>query len=251
MTVLLDLKNIHKNYGDDKIKNILILENISFNIKKGEFVCVVGPSGCGKSTLLRIISGIIPPTSGEVSYRGEGIYYSREKIAMVFQTFALFPWLTVLENVALGLEARGLPKKLREKRAGFYIDKVGLDGHEEAYPRELSGGMKQRVGIARALTCEPELLLMDEPFSGLDTLTGENLRSEVTGLWQDKTLPIKSVLMATHGIEEAVFLADRILLMSSSPGKIIGDISVPLLRPRNRKDDEFQKLSDEIYSLIV
>lgn len=251
MTVLSELKNIHKNYGDDKIKNILILENISFNIKKGEFVCVVGPSGCGKSTLLRIISGIIPPTSGEVSYLGEKIYYSQEKIAIVFQSFALFPWLTVLENITLGLEARGLPKKLREKRAGFYIDKVGLDGYEEAYPKELSSGMKQRVGIARALTCEPELLLMDEPFSSLDTLTGENLRAEVIDLWLDKSLPIKSVLMATHGIEEAVFLADRILLMSSSPGKIIGDISVPLLRPRNKKDDEFQKLSDEIYSLIV
>lgn len=247
---LLDIQNVYKTYTDNS-RSITVVEDISFSINAGEFVCLVGPSGSGKSTLLRIIAGLDTASQGEVLYQGQPVSHAMDRIAMVFQSFALLPWLTVNENVELGLEARGVSKQEREQRASKFIDKVGLDGFEEAYPRELSGGMKQRVGIARALTVEPQLLLMDEPFSALDALTAQNLREEVLTLWQDETLPVDSVIMVTHGIEEAVLMADRILVMSARPGRIKADVRVELPRPRNMKDEAFGRFTDRIYSLVL
>jgi len=247
---LLELKEVTKSYQFEDTE-VTVLEKISFVVEPREFVCLVGPSGCGKSTLLKMVTGLSAPTAGRFLYRGREITGINREAAMVFQSFALFPWLTVRQNVALGLEALGLPKPEYERKADYYIDKVGLDGQEEAYPRELSGGMKQRVGLARALTVEPELLCMDEPFSALDALTATNLREEVIDLWQDKTLPLKAILMVTHSIEEAVFMADKIIVMSTRPGRVTKEIEVPLTRPRNMKEEAFMQVTDEIYSLIV
>ncbi|MGB9797193.1 MAG: ABC transporter ATP-binding protein [bacterium] len=247
---VLEVRNVYRTYHHEET-NIVVLEDISFEINEGEFVCLVGPSGCGKSTLLRMIVGLDRPTKGEILYRGEKVNGINPKTALVFQNFALIPWLTVWQNVELGLEARGIDKKERERRVRYWLEKVGLDGHENAYPRELSGGMKQRVGFARALALEPELLCMDEPFSSLDPLTSQNLREELLRLWGDKELPTVSILMVTHSIEEAIFMSDRVLIMSTHPGKIIGDIKVELSRPRNMRDEAFQKFVDEIYAMIV
>ncbi len=245
----LELKNISKTYGE---KNpILVLDNISFNMEKSEFLCIVGPSGCGKSTLLRIIAGIETPSSGTVLIEGEKVAASNLKIAMVFQSFAILPWLTVLQNVELGMEARGINEKVRRERALKYIDIVGLGDFENAYPKELSGGMKQRVGLARAICVEPKLLCMDEPFSALDPLTAENLREEILMLWKDPTLPPESVIMITHNVEEAVYMADRIITLSQRPGQIIEDMIVDLKRPRDRKSKEFYNIMDHIYSLLA
>lgn len=246
---LVEVRHVYKTYTDEK-RDLTVLKDISFSVKEDEFVCLVGPSGSGKSTLLRMIVGLDRPSQGSILYRGQEWTGINPRIAMVFQSFALFPWLTVKENVALGLEARGVPKAERERLADRYIDKVGLDGFEDALPRELSGGMKQRVGIARALTVEPELLCMDEPFSSLDALTAQNLREEVLDLWQDESMPVSSVLMVTHGIEEAVFLADRIIVFSRRPASVIADVKVDLPRPRNTKDESFSKTVDYIYSLL-
>lgn len=247
---MLEVKNIFKTYTD-RSRSITVLEDISFTVDKGEFVCLVGPSGSGKSTLLRMIAGLDRPTHGEALYRGRPVVEAMDRIAVVFQSFALLPWLTVSENVEIGLEARGMDRVERQKRANRFIDKVGLDGFEEAYPKELSGGMKQRVGIARALTVEPELLLMDEPFSALDALTAQNLREEVLTLWQDQSLPLGAVIMVTHGIEEAVFMADRVVVMSSRPGRVKADVRIDLPRPRNMKDEAFGRMTDKIYSLVL
>lgn len=247
---LLEVKNIFKRYTD-RNRSITVLEDISFSVEKGEFVALVGPSGSGKSTLLRMIAGLDQPTSGEALYRGRPVTEAMDRIAVVFQSFALLPWLTVAENVEIGLEARGVDKETRQQRGSRFIDKVGLDGFEEAYPRELSGGMKQRVGIARALSVEPELLLMDEPFSALDALTAANLREEVLDLWQDETLPLGAVIMVTHGIEEAVFMADRVVVFSTRPGRVKADVKVDLPRPRNMKDEAFSRMTDKIYSLVL
>ncbi|MDI6690085.1 MAG: ABC transporter ATP-binding protein [Actinomycetota bacterium] len=248
--VLLEVKNISKSFFEDS-KRITIIEDITFDVSEGKFVCVVGPSGCGKSTLLRMIAGLDKPTTGEILYRGKPIQNANLHVALVFQSFALLPWLTVMQNVCLGLEARGIPPEQGIKRAEKYIDKVGLEGFEEAYPRELSGGMKQRVGLARALVVEPELLLMDEPFSALDALTAENLREEVLDLWQDKSLPFRGVVMVTHSIEEAVYMGEKVVVISSRPGKVIDNIRIELSRPRDRRDENFNKITDKIYSLIV
>lgn len=246
---LLEVNHVYKTYTDAN-RSLTVLDDISFSIAKGEFVCLVGPSGSGKSTLLRMVVGLIQPSRGEIYYRGQQVRGVMDKMAIVFQSFALMPWLTVMGNVALGLEAKGVPRAEREALASKYIDKVGLDGFEEAYPRELSGGMKQRVGIARALTMEPELLCMDEPFSALDAFTAQNLREEVLDLWLDVTLPVKSVLMVTHGIEEAVFMSDRIIVLSRRPARVLADVRVDLPRPRNMKDEAFARMTDKIYSLL-
>ncbi|AKX93154.1 nitrate/sulfonate/bicarbonate ABC transporter ATP-binding protein [Moorella thermoacetica] len=246
---LLEVNHVYKTYTDAN-RSLTVLDDISFSIAKGEFVCLVGPSGSGKSTLLRMVVGLIQPSRGEIFYRGQQVRGVMDKMAIVFQSFALMPWLTVMGNVALGLEAKGISRPEREALASKYIDKVGLDGFEEAYPRELSGGMKQRVGIARALTMEPELLCMDEPFSALDAFTAQNLREEVLDLWLDVTLPVKSVLMVTHGIEEAVFMADRIIVLSRRPARVLADVRVDLPRPRNMKDEAFARVTDKIYSLL-
>lgn len=247
---LLELREVTKTYHFEET-DVTVLERISFNVNPGEFVCLVGPSGCGKSTILKMVTGLTFPSAGQVLYKNQEVVTVNTQTAMVFQSFALFPWLTVRQNVALGLEARGWPKRESEAKANYYIDKVGLDGHEDAYPKELSGGMKQRVGLARALTVEPELLCMDEPFSALDPLTATNLREEVLDLWQDESLPIKAILMVTHSIEEAVFMADKIVVMSTRPGRVIEEVKVDLKRPRNMKEEKFMQVTDEIYSLIV
>src|SRR5215469_16692017 len=200
---LLDLRNVSKSFTLPK-GTLNVLKDISFSIEEGEFVALVGPSGCGKSTLLRIINGIVPLTSGRIQYKGKQVDGINLECALVFQSFALLPWLTVKANVEMGLEARGVPVEEREKRAGVYIDKVGLDGFEEAYPRELSGGMKQRVGFARALAIEPKVLMMDEPFSALDALTAITLREELIDIWQSPNMSVHNIIIVTHIIEEAV-----------------------------------------------
>ena len=244
---LLALRDISKSFPN----GIHILGPISIIVEEGEFVVIIGPSGAGKSTMLRTITGLTDLTSGEILYKGKRIWGVNHKTALVFQSFALFPWLTVMENVALGLEAQGIEKTERNKRARRYIDMVGLDGYERAYPRELSGGMKQRVGLARALTVEPELLCMDEPFSGLDALTASNLREQLLDIWLSKQIVTKAIVLVTHSVEEAVLMGDRVLLMASKPGRIVADRPVTLARPRKPKSPQFEEQVDQLYSLIV
>src|SRR5216684_4642878 len=243
---LLELNHVSKSFAHAK-GTLQVLEDISFNVEEGEFVAIVGPSGCGKSTLLRIINGVVPLSSGQVLYRSHQVDGINLECALVFQSFALLPWLSVKANVELGLEAQGLPLAEREKRANIYIDKVGLDGFEEAYPRELSGGMKQRVGFARALAVEPKVLFMDEPFSALDALTAITLREELLDMWQAGDMPVHTIVIVTHIIEEAVELADRVLVMSSHPGRIAADLQVDLARPRDRRHEAFNALSDKVF----
>lgn len=213
-------------------QTIRALESVTFDVFPHEFLCIVGPSGCGKSTLLRIVDGLDVPTSGHVLVKGEEVTAPSPKVSMIFQTFALLPWKNVRENVELGLEAQGIPLRARREKAAKYIDSVGLSGFEEAYPRELSGGMKQRVGIARALAVEPEVLLMDEPFSSLDELTANALRKEVLEIWREPTKVTDTFVMVTHNVHEAVFMADRIIVLRARPGSLVADIAVELPRPR-------------------
>ena len=238
--------------GFDKAQGeVLVLDGVNVTLYEGEIVGLLGRSGSGKSTLLRIICGLIEPSSGSVTYKGQPLHGPARGVAMVFQTFALFPWLTVLQNVEAGLEAQGIPVAERRKRALAAIDLIGLDGYENAYPRELSGGMRQRVGFARALVVDPALLLMDEPFSALDVLTAETLRPDLLDLWTQGRMPIRSILIVTHNIEEAVFMCDRILVLSSNPGRVVSEIRVPFTHPRNRLDPAFRTLVDEIYSRMT
>src|ERR1700688_410465 len=231
--------------------NVLILDGLGLTLRDNEIVGLLGRSGCGKSTLLRIIAGLMPPTAGIVAIDGEPVRGPAGQVAMVFQTFALFPWLTVLDNVEIGLEAQGMLVAERHKRALAAIDLIGLDGYESAYPKELSGGMRQRVGLARALVVNPKVLLMDEPFSTLDVLTAETLRTDLLDLWCEGRMPISSILMVTHDIEEAVLMCDRILVFSSNPGRILGEIKVDLPQPRSRLDPRFRQLVDDIYARMT
>jgi len=247
---MLSLRRVSKSFLD-RARPTPVLEGVSLEIPEHEFVCVVGPSGSGKSTLLRIMMGLTAPSSGDVLYRGRRVTEVNLHAAMVFQSFALLPWLAVQANAELGLRARDLSDDDARKRAAFYLDRVGLDGYEEAYPTELSGGMKQRAGIARALAVEPELLFMDEPFAGLDALTSANLREEVLTLWSDHALPVNTVVMVTHIIEEAVLMADRVVVLSPRPGRVVADLPVPLQRPRNKRDEGFDELVDSIFEKIV
>jgi NitT/TauT family transport system ATP-binding protein len=228
-----------------------VLDNVSLSLKAGEIVALLGRSGCGKSTLLRIISGLIRPTEGAVTISGQPVTGPAEDVAMVFQSFALFPWLNVLDNVEIGPRASGVPLEETRQRALKAIDTIGLDGFESAYPKELSGGMRQRVGFARALVMQPKILLMDEPFSALDVLTAETLRTDLLDLWQEGRIPIKSMLMVTHNIEEAVLMSDRILVLSSNPGRIAAEIPVTIPHPRDRLDPDFRALVDRIYALMT
>ncbi|WP_423460613.1 AAA-associated domain-containing protein [Ottowia sp. VDI28] len=239
-------RGFKKSQGD-----VLVLDGVNLSLREGEIVGLLGRSGSGKSTLLRIICGLIEPSSGGVTYRGKALRGAAEGVAMVFQTFALFPWLTVLQNVEAGLEAQGVPAAERRRRALAAIDLIGLDGFENAYPRELSGGMRQRVGFARALVVDPTLLLMDEPFSALDVLTAETLRTDLLDLWTQARMPIRSILIVTHNIEEAVFMCDRILVLSSNPGRVAAEIKVPFAHPRNRLDPAFRALVDDIYAKMT
>jgi NitT/TauT family transport system ATP-binding protein len=247
MDALLDLHDVRRAFARPGGGELLVLDGVNLELKPGEIVGLLGRSGSGKSTLLRIISGLAAPTSGTVSYMGHAVNGPARGIAMVFQGFALFPWLTVLENVQLGLEALALPQQEIRKRALAAIDLIGLDGYESAYPRELSGGMRQRVGFARALVVHPNILLMDEPFSALDVLTAENLRTDLLELWSEGDLPIKGIILVTHNIEEAVLMCDRVCLFSTNPGKIVSEIKIDLRKPRDRNDPAFIALVDRIY----
>lgn len=224
---------------------------MSLTLAAGEFACLLGPSGCGKSTLLRIITGLQPPSEGLVLYRGAPLRGVNPHSTIVFQTFALFPWLTVQENVEVALKARGLPPTLRTARALKLLDMVGLDGFETAYPRELSGGMRQKVGFARAMAVEPELLCLDEPFSALDVLSAEALRGELLELWTGGDMPTQAILMVTHNIEEAVFMADRIVVMDHDPGRVVAELTVGLPHPRQRKSPEFLAVVDRVYATLA
>lgn len=228
-----------------------VLEGVDLTLREGEIVALLGKSGSGKSTLLRIMAGLVGADRGEVRFRGQALAGPAEGIAMVFQSFALFPWLTVQQNVELGLEAQGVPKAERERRAEAAIDMIGLSGFHSALPRELSGGMRQRVGIARAMVTEPDLLLMDEAFSALDVLTGETLRDEMLALWESGRANIRSILIVSHNIEEAVMMADRILILSSDPGRVRAEVRVPFARPRNRDSAKVRALIDEVYTLMT
>jgi len=244
---LLDVRSIRKIFPKPGGGELLVLDDINLRVEEGEILGLLGRTGSGKSTLLRLIAGLSQPAAGSISYLGQTVTGPAPGIAMVFQSFALFPWLNVLENVELGLEALGLPPHEIRRRSLAAIDLIGLDGFESAYPRELSGGMRQRVGFARALVVHPNILLMDEPFSALDVLTAETLRTDFLDLWSEGQLPIKGVVLVTHNIEEAVLMCDRILIFSTSPGRIMSEIKVSLLQPRHRLDPRFRELVEQIY----
>jgi len=248
---LVSIRDCRQSYPKEAASDVIILEGVDLTLKEGEIVGLLGRSGSGKSTLLRIVSGLLKPTAGDVRWRGQPITGPVRGVSMVFQSFALFPWLTVEENVALGLEAQGVPKAERARRAEDAIDLIGLGGYENAYPKEMSGGMRQRVGLARALVVHPDLLLMDEPFSALDVLTAETLRTDLIDLWMENRLPVKSVLMVTHNIEEAVLMCDRILVFSSNPGRVASELKVPFPHPRERLDPDFRQMVDDIYALMT
>ena len=245
--LLLEIDNVRKTFPRTDGGELLVLDGVSLHMKDGEIVGLLGRSGSGKSTLLRLIAGLSRPSAGNLAYRGDPIDGPPLGIAMVFQSFALFPWLTVYDNVALGLEAQQVPRADIRRRSLAAIDLIGLDGYESAYPRELSGGMRQRVGFARALVVHPQILLMDEPFSALDVLTAETLRTDFLDLWSDGRTPIKGVLLVTHNIEEAVLMCDRIMIFGSNPGRILTEIPVTLPQPRNRLDPSFAALVERIY----
>lgn len=247
ITPLLNVDSVRKAFPKPDGGELLVLEDVDLNLKEGEIVGLLGRSGSGKSTLLRLIAGLSRPGAGTVTYMGAAVNGPPKGIAMVFQSFALFPWLTVLENVEIGLEAIGVERLERRRRSLEAIDLIGLDGFESAYPRELSGGMRQRVGFARALVVHPNILLMDEPFSALDVLTAETLRTDFLDLWGEGQLPIKGVIIVTHNIEEAVLMCDRVLIFGSNPGRILREIKVDLPQPRARLDPSFRELVESIY----
>ncbi|MEV6955819.1 nitrate/sulfonate/bicarbonate ABC transporter ATP-binding protein [Streptomyces sp. NPDC051183] len=251
MTTILKAAALTKSYaGADG--ELPVLGGIDLEIHEGEIVALLGKSGSGKSTLLRCLAGLIPTSSGSVTYRGEELRGANPGTAMVFQTFALLPWLTVQQNVELGLEAKGVDREERARQAVAAIDLIGLDGFESAYPKELSGGMRQRVGFARALVVEPDVLMMDEPFSALDVLTAENLRGELMELWASDRFPAKAVVLVTHNIEEAVLMADRVVVLGSRPyGTIKETFEVGLARPRDRTGAEFETIVDAVYAVMT
>ncbi|HEX7389406.1 MAG TPA: nitrate/sulfonate/bicarbonate ABC transporter ATP-binding protein [Acidiphilium sp.] len=248
---LLEVRKCRQAYPKEANNELIVLDDVNVSLREGEIVGLLGRSGSGKSTLLRIIAGLLRPTSGEVLWQGRPVRGPVRGVAMVFQSFALFPWLTVQENVELGLEAQGVARAEREARAEDAIDLIGLGGYDGAYPKELSGGMRQRVGLARALVTHPDLLLMDEPFSALDVLTAETLRTDLIDLWSDRKLPVKSMLLVTHNIEEAVLMCDRILVFSSDPGRVAHEMTVRFPHPRNRLDPAFRQLVDDIYAVMT
>jgi NitT/TauT family transport system ATP-binding protein len=247
---LIDLQGVSKKIS---MKNgeMGIIQDASFSVADNDFLALVGPSGCGKSTLLRLIQGLDQPSSGKILFRGRPVTSVQKQMSMVFQSFALYPWLNVRENISLGLEARNVPPEKQTELVEKYLNITGLTGFEEAYPRELSGGMRQRVGLARALIVDPAVLLMDEPFSALDPLTAESLRDEVLLLWEDPNIPPDAVVLVTHNIEEAILMANRIIVMSHRPGTILAGVPVKLPRPRDRKSQAFYDMVDYVYSLVT
>jgi NitT/TauT family transport system ATP-binding protein len=249
--LLLAVERVSKAYPRRGGDPHLVLQDVDLSVRDGEILALLGRSGSGKSTLLRIIVGLVAPSSGAVRYRGAVVRGPVPQFSMVFQSFALFPWLTVLQNVELGLEAAGVDPQTRRRRALEAIDMIGLDGFESAYPRELSGGMRQRVGVARALVVEPELLLMDEPFSALDVLTADTLRSDLLHLWEGGRMKTRGIIVVSHNIEEAVLLADRIVVLGSDPGRIVANLDVSLKRPRDRDSAGFRLVVDHVYGLMT
>jgi NitT/TauT family transport system ATP-binding protein len=248
---IIEARQVEKFYAQPNDKRIQVIAPTDLEIASGEIVALLGPSGSGKSTLLRMLTGLAAPSAGEVLWHAQPIRSQPANVSIVFQSFALFPWLTVIENVEAPLKARGVEPIPRRKRALKILDTVGLDGFEAAYPKELSGGMKQRVGFARALVVEPEVLFMDEPFSALDVLTADNLRSELLELWRGHTMPTRAVFLVTHNIEEAVLLADRIVVLGKNPGRVRTDFRVGLAHPRDRKSKPFVQLVDYIYTVLT
>ena len=247
---LIEVDGVDKSFAS-RHGTISIMKGVTFDVADNDFLAIVGPSGCGKSTLLRLIQGLDHATGGTIRFRGQPVTEVMHEMAMVFQNFALYPWLTVKENVGFGLKARGWAPDRIDAQVERYISVTGLVGFEEAYPRELSGGMRQRVGLARALAVEPAVLLMDEPFSALDPLTAESLREEVLQLWRDPQLPPEAVVLVTHNIEEALMMADRVIVLARRPSKVLAGVLVQLPRPRDRKSDAFYELTDYVYSLIT
>ena len=248
---VIEVEKVSKSFVFEKSK-ILVLNNVSFSVGKDEFLCLVGPSGCGKSTLLRIIAGLEKPDQGRILFNGQSVEAPSPKIAMVFQLFGLLPWKTALENIEVPLEVVRIAKQIRIQIAQEYLRMVGLESFENTYPHDLSGGMKQRVGIARALALKPEVLLMDEPFSSLDELTAKTLRELVLSIWREPALPTNSFIMVSHNVEEAVFMADRIIVISPRPGKVIGEIRVDIPRPRSEhlRDNQYFFFVDEVVKLL-
>jgi NitT/TauT family transport system ATP-binding protein len=248
---LVSVRDLTKTFATRDGGELPVLEGITLDVVPGEIVALLGKSGSGKSTLLRCIAGLVLPSSGTVTFRGRPLQGINPGVSLVFQTFALLPWLTVQQNVELGLEAQGIAPEERAKRALEAIDLIGLDGFESAFPKELSGGMRQRVGFARALVVDPDLLLMDEPFSALDVLTAENLRTELLELWQAGEFPAEAILIVTHNIEEAVTFSDRVIVLGTNPGRIRAELNIGLERPRDRRSTDFEALVDEIYGIIT
>jgi NitT/TauT family transport system ATP-binding protein len=248
---IVETRDIEKYYVQPEGNRIEVIAPTNLAIYPEKIIALLGPSGSGKSTMLRMITGLVQPSAGEVCWHGEPLAGQAPNVSIVFQNFALFPWLTVLENVEAPLAARGIGVVDRRKRALKILDTVGLDGFETAYPKELSGGMKQRVGFARALVVEPDVLFMDEPFSALDVLTAENLRGELLELWTSRKMPTRAIFMVTHNIEEAVLLADRVVVLGRNPGRIRADFEVDLPRPRDRKAKHFIELVDHIYMVLT
>jgi NitT/TauT family transport system ATP-binding protein len=254
--VILEAQRVSKRFEAEGkqpkgVQAPLVLDDINLQIAAGDFVALLGPSGSGKSTLLRLLAGLMPPTTGQVLFKGVPQYGPNPHLAMVFQSFALFPWLTVLQNVELGLQAQELPRTQRLKRSLAAIDAIGLDGFEDAYPKELSGGMLQRVGFARALVVEPELLFMDEAFSALDVLTAANLRKELMSLWRARKIPTRAIVMVTHNIEDAVNMADRIVILGTDPGHIRVELQGLPTEKRDAKFDEYTNMVDLIYRIMT
>ena len=250
-TTIIRAERVEKYYAQPSENRIQVISPTNLSIEPGEIVALLGPSGSGKSTLMRMLTGLSKPSAGEVYWHEIPIEQAQVNVSIVFQSFALFPWLTVFENVEAPLKARGMEPAERRKRAIKILDTVGLDGFQAAYPKELSGGMRQRVGFARALVVEPEVLFMDEPFSALDVLTAENLRSELLELWQNKTIPTRAIFLVTHNIEEAVLLADRIIVLGRNPGHVRTDFKVTLTHPRDRKAAAFTQLVDYVYKVLT
>lgn len=248
---IIEIVDIKQSFKKAEFQELLVLDKINLKVHENEIIAILGKSGSGKSTLLRIIAGLIAPSSGQVFYQEKPVLGPVRGISMVFQTFGLLPWLTVLQNVELGLEALGMDRKQREEKALKAIDMIGLDGFESALPKELSGGMRQRVGFARALVVEPNILLMDEPFSALDVLTADNLKSDLLDLWHNKQTGLNAIIFVTHNIEEAVAMADRIIVLNSNPGSIRADLKNPLPLPRNELDPRFRNQIDRIYTLMT
>jgi NitT/TauT family transport system ATP-binding protein len=248
---IIEARAIEKWYPQPDGTRVQVVGLMDFSIESGKIIALLGASGCGKSTLLRILSGLARPSSGALFWQGKPFDDETPNVAIVFQSFALFPWLTVLENVEAPLQARSIEVVERRKRALRTLDTVGLDGFETAYPKELSGGMKQRVGFARALVVEPEVLFMDEPFSALDVLTAQNLRGELLELWLNKKMTTSAIFIVTHNIEEAVMLADRIVVLGRNPARVRSDINVRLPHPRDRKSGRFVELVDYIYKVMT